>query len=164
VFQQFSEASVTTSTNTTPALGAPSTPYRIRSWGEAARTAYVAVRPAGLVTGSVCRVLLMGVRVFERWLAERQVFGVLHSHRTLGFDRTPQQVPITTAILSAMAASRLEAALSMVARVSSVVLRRGTGRCIVSCTHINSYFRFRSGASISPGHHYRVIRHGHLSA
>jgi hypothetical protein len=40
------------------------------------------LRPAGFVAGSGCRVLLMGARVLERRLAERQVFGVLQLHQT----------------------------------------------------------------------------------
>jgi hypothetical protein len=119
-------------------LEAPSTLHRIRSWSEAARIVNSAVQPAGFVAGSGCRVLVTGARVFECRLAERQVFGVLYSHQTYGSDRAPQQVPITTAVLSALTTSRFGAVLSKAARGSGVVMRRDTGRWLESCTHIKS--------------------------
>jgi hypothetical protein len=85
---------------------------------------------AGFVTGFGCRVLLTGARALERWFAVRQVFGVLLSRQTSGFDRAPGEVLITTTVLSALATCQLEAVLSMAARFSEAMVVGH--RCVVS--------------------------------
>jgi hypothetical protein len=85
---------------------------------------------AGFVTGFGCRVLLTGARALERWFAVRQVFGVLLSRQTSGFDRAPGEFPITTTVLSALATCQLEAVLPMAARFSETMVVGH--RCVVS--------------------------------